>query len=299
MQNDIIDALHAELDAALEIGAPMIWRQAPETCFHDAGSGYTCRPYHRVWQYLGLLGVATSMRTDSAFMIDALRDLAQRGGRRILISGTADFTMLAHVLYAFRLENVNAQVTVTDRCETPLAANRWYAARQGTTVTTVRSDILDFNAGDGFDAICTHSFIAWFTPSMQARLVGKWRDLLKPGGRLITTKRLRSGSPEIAQRNTEADAVGLRDRVLAAARLHADRHDLDPDDLACAAYAFSKEHYRYPTTSMAALRALFESAGLRITCLDDGASVDPARDRATGPVAGRGRRVRVIAQRDA
>jgi len=134
---------------------------------------------------------------------------------------------------------------------------------------------------------------------MQTRLVRNWYDLLNPGGRIITTKRLRSGPPDIAQRNSEADAIDLRDRLQAAARRHAGRHDIDPDEMAAAAYEFAREHYRYPTNSVDTLRNLFESAGLQVIRLDDGALTDPRQDRATGPARGRGGRMRIIAQRDA
>lgn len=43
----------------------------------------------------------------------------------MLISGTADYSMLAHLLQAYRNVEAAVHVTVLDRCETPLYLCRW------------------------------------------------------------------------------------------------------------------------------------------------------------------------------
>src|SRR5262245_58823293 len=62
---------------------------------------------------------------------------AATGAPRVLISGAADYAMLDFVHKTLHSRGVNADVTVTDLCETPLALNRWYAERCSCRVTTV------------------------------------------------------------------------------------------------------------------------------------------------------------------
>ena len=54
-----------------------------------------------------------------------------RGPRRVLISGAADYSILAYVLWACRENGLDAEVTVLDRCDTPLLLNTWYAEQGG------------------------------------------------------------------------------------------------------------------------------------------------------------------------
>ena len=168
--------LHDELDAALAESAPLAWRIAPASCFEDPATGASCAYYHRVWQYLLLLGATSSMRTDTAFLINTLRaELRSRRAARVLICGAADYGLLAHVLWAAMLESATPDITVLDRCDTSLASNRWYARRQSTTVATVNADILKAEIAGTFDVVCTHSFLGWFSPVERRRLVDVWR----------------------------------------------------------------------------------------------------------------------------
>ncbi len=85
------------LHEPLQESAPLMWRQAQQSC------GPQCRSYHGVWQYLRMLGVITSIRGDGAYFIDAVRRLAREGElKRVLISGAADYGTLAHVLAGCR-----------------------------------------------------------------------------------------------------------------------------------------------------------------------------------------------------
>jgi len=84
-----------------------------------------------------------------------------------------------------------AQITVVDRCETPLMLNRWYAARAGASIATARADILELREAQAYDAICTHSFLVLFSPEQRRALLARWRGLLRPGGKVVTVVRLR------------------------------------------------------------------------------------------------------------
>jgi SAM-dependent methyltransferase len=118
----------------------------------------------------------------------------------VLVSGSADYSMPAHALWAYRAEAAPLQLVVVDRCETPLALSRWYAeptkaAIHGTTLSTQRADILDHEGAEPVDVIFTNSFLGSFAPEQRPRLAAAWRRLLRPGGRLVFTNRLRPGAP--------------------------------------------------------------------------------------------------------
>ncbi len=51
----------------------------------------------------------------------------RRGITRILISGAADYALLARIVTMASRHNATPEITVLDRCETPLRLNSWYA----------------------------------------------------------------------------------------------------------------------------------------------------------------------------
>ena len=119
--------------------APLAWAIAPRLCPGDHQSPSGCVWYHRVWQYLRLLGVITSIRTNSAFLTRTFDGLALNHPR-VLVSGSADYAMLAHLWHAYAGRPLD--VTVVDLCPTALYLNEWYAGRLGFRLSTVHSDAL-------------------------------------------------------------------------------------------------------------------------------------------------------------
>lgn len=286
--------LHDLIGEALVESAPLAWNTALETCYVDDSGRRPCTAYHRVWQYLSLLGVTSTMRTETGFFLKILRQLAQeKRDARILISGAADYAMLAHILWAFELEGGEPEICVLDLCETPLKLNRWYAERRGAKIETTQGNILDFEGHGAFDAICTHSFIGWFSPDDQRRLVACWHDALRPGGVVITAKRVRASSD--AFERPEASAFG--EKVREAAGKYAGSLDLPPDELAQAACDYALGRTRYPTPSVEAIFDLFEDAGFQIVEQEQSTTSELRRDKPAGPQRGAGTRVRFVAQK--
>ncbi len=291
--------LHDEIDAALIESAPLGWRIAPDICFREPSGNGSCVYYHRVWQYLLLLGVTTSMRTDSGFLVENLRTaLRATRNSRILICGAADYGLLAHVLWAAQLESAKPEITVLDRCDTPLALNRWYAERQSATVATVCANILDWQGTQPFDVVCTHSFLGWFSPSERRTLVDSWCQLLRPGGVVITTKRLRDTPPnEAHQKFTTSEAAAFARRVgVLASEQHGRIGTTEPVALVNAALAYARGHVRYPMRHRDEVTALFDQGGFSIETLD-GNAPEFGGDRPSGPVRGAGPRLRIVARR--
>jgi len=294
----ICDALRAELDAAVAQTAPVAWQTAGTSCFRDPITGQSCSAYHRSWQYLLMLGIHNSTHPDTQFLLDSFRAHARRGDRRILVSGSADYAMLAHILRAYELEHSEPRVTVIDRCETPLSLNRWYAGCAGVSVETVQSDAISYAATQPYDIVCTHSFIGWFSPENRERLVAAWAGNLRPGGHVITTRRLRqSNRGEGRHGYDDQELLQFEGKVRAAAVAQRHRLSLDPEEIVSAAMEDARTRIRYTMTSSEELAALFERNGLAVVVADDSASTVPDDNHIpSGPVRGAGKRVRIIAR---
>jgi SAM-dependent methyltransferase len=201
----LIDAttLAADIDEPLGESARLCFELAQQYCSSPETG---CRSYHALWQYLRLAGVARGLQTDGPLYVDAAERLA-RGAQlsRILISGTADYSMLAYLAHGARRGDGEPQFDVLDRCETTLAINRWYADRTGLRLRTMKFDATAFLPDCAYDLICTHSILPWFSAEERPRQFQRWRDWLAPGGRLCFSNRI---SPQ----GVPHDADALRAR---------------------------------------------------------------------------------------
>lgn len=284
-------------DEPLRESAPVAYRLAHQHC--PAGPD-GCRDYHAMWQYFRQIGLLSTIGTNTDFLVATLRRLADADTcRRVLISATADYGMLAHLLHAYRLAGVAPEVTVVDMCETPLALNRWYAERAGAVIRTCRANVLDFRADAPFDLVCTHSFLGRLTPEVRAGVVNKWHEVLRPGGRVVTVARVRYGAPVAGVTRYEPEEIReFRARALELARAQQHELDLPAEFIAEAAehYAVSKRSRGFGTTE--ALRALFEDHGFALENFDSGGEAERRRDRPSCPTLGwKSERFRIVAVR--
>lgn len=227
-----------------------------------------CRAYHGFWQHLRLMKLGKTL----SGLSEAFQCEIERAARiwpvdpgmpaRVLISGCADYSAYAHVLAACRSVGRSAEITALDLCETPLALSRWLAARQGESIRTVCSDILDHTTYDRHDLIVTSSFLGYFPGSVRAQLFAAYSGLLKPGGLLLISNRLRPGSEE-AQ-------VGFSDQAIDDfTELVVERNAGLPDDARlteasarASARAYCSSMKSYPVNSRSSVEPLLEAAGL-------------------------------------
>ncbi len=251
----------------LQLSAPLAWKLAPQLCRRDPATGENCAWTHGLWQILRILGVVGSIEYRSDYFRRALEGVTGNAPS-VLLSGAADYATLEFVLDIFRARSVEPKITVVDMCETPLALNRWYAERVRCTIETVRSDIMDFESRNPFDAICTDAFIGRFPLDRRAALVARWHDLLRPGGLAVTYNRLRrnGGSAAVGFSAAQADGFALAVRR-AAAPLQAVL-GIAPEILEQAARLYAERHVTYPLQSDRELRELFERAGFNIDNLE-------------------------------
>jgi hypothetical protein len=213
-----------ESDAALHLEEPMISsaplasKLAPVLCRGDHVDAEDCAWYHGIWQFLRVFDMVSTPTWHSAFYLGSIQQLARDGANSVLITGTADYSMYAHVIHAFRLQGHEPQVTVVDLCETPLMLCRWYGRLAGNEPRVIRRDVLEFDPTTNFDVIATDAFITRFSSTDRTRVSEAWARYLRPGGALLTTVRI---EPGVAARGavtpTEAQVESFRRRARRAA----------------------------------------------------------------------------------
>lgn len=277
--------------------ARLAWDEAPRRCPDRYAAG-TCMWYHRVWQSLRLLGVITTLRTNGDFLIRSFRDCARSGRyRSVLVSATADYAMLAHLHYAYVQEGQPLDVTVIDRCDTSLFLNRWYAERFNVSVETTRADALDYANEQPFDLVCTHNFLGRFDPESRGRLVSRWHALLRQGGRVVTTQRVRPNAPDTYAHYTDAQARKLAEQVAGVVRTQSALR-VNPDELGRAVYEYAIRKGGYVIRTNQEITDLFVEHGFEVRLADEGEGVaERERDRPSSTAGRDTYRLRIIAEK--
>lgn len=269
----------------LEESAPLARRFAAESCAAPSRDGEGCGWIHGLWQYLRLAGLASSPAQHREFYAEALQATGPRP--RVMIAGAADYGMLAQVLAA----QPGARVTVVDRCETPLALNRWYAERLGAPILTHRIALSELTDEGSFDVVCSHSLLSEIEPAGRVAVLARWAGSLRRGGRALLVNRLRPGSTAAAVGFSASQAAPFREKVKAAVlSLDADWQQIAPD-----VERYLAARSAYPLCSVAEATHLFESAGLSVV---EATEVRPGSESEAGPTSSPGACfVRVVAER--
>jgi hypothetical protein len=169
----------------------------------------SCKWYHSAWPYLRLLGLVSTPDWHGDFYIKALGNIDFSKVKQVLISGTADYSMLSYVLAAIPHNYIHdITITVLDICETPLAICRWYkenyeqATNQKFNLRYDNSDALDtMIQEESIDLIITDAFLTRFGQQEKEKLVDEWKRILKPNGSIITTARMAHKTIEVLKAN--------------------------------------------------------------------------------------------------
>lgn len=159
-------------------------------CLCDPQDG--CRDYHRAWSIVRQIETGGALPAGRSFFGKALRDLAQGGRIRILLSGSADTGLAAMVVKELRPHGIEPQIVLADRCLTTLEQNRLFARHAALDLQTVQMDAADLRIAP-VDAIIVHSFLGFFAPSARQAVVDMWARNLAPQGRVLISNRLSTG----------------------------------------------------------------------------------------------------------
>jgi SAM-dependent methyltransferase len=254
-----------ELKEPVVDSAPLAHRIAQTLCVRPSGPGETCAWYHGFWQYLRAMGIAKTSGGQAAFLVDTLRSLIRsNAAARVLVSGSADYSMPAHVLFAFARDGAPVDLTVLDLCETPLYLSRWYAERQRSRIATVRSDILAYGSPTPFDVVVTNSFIGNFDAESRPRLVTAWRHLLRPGGSVLFTNRLRPAAEASPVTFTAQQTHDFCDAVRREATRWRPVFGFDLEEVTTWARTYAERFRSYPLRSPDEVVSLLGDAGFSV-----------------------------------
>jgi len=266
----------------LHLSAPMAWEMAPQLCYRDPASGENCAWNHGFWQMLRMMGLAGSASDRGPLYRRVVQSVvAGQPAPRVLISGSADYAMLAQVLFAAREMHVTPSVTVVDVCETPLYFNRWYAEREGVAVETCRTDILRFDTDARFDLICTDFFLGLLPPATWPALILRWASLLRPGGKIVTANRVRPPDAPERVRFSEQQVADLKSKTRQWAASRGASFPVDAEALDRAAGLYGARNMLYSVRSADDIRRYFVEAGLAID--EFSVTADSAASGVAGP----------------
>jgi SAM-dependent methyltransferase len=255
---------------------------AARHCQPAEGADPGCAWYHGSWPVLRALGLFHSLRSDDDFLVPAIAAAIRDGARRVLVSGAADAGILARVLAACPA-GVTLDITVLDRCGTPLELNRRYAARFGLDIATLREDILGHAPARPYDLVCTHSFLTFFDADDRQRLVRRWFELLTPGGSVVTAQRVRPGEKELITRYPQAEVAALADHAEHLAEVAGAGIGVAPERARQLALAYASLHRTHLIENADLLRAPFDAAGFELRTFAPPAADAPIADRPGAP----------------
>src|SRR5579871_5295913 len=94
--------------------APFAAMMADLFCQGDHMDAEGCNWYHRIWQYLRLLDLVSTPTWHSSFYNNSLYVPSHNHEHEILISGTADYSILSYVLHVYQQRSKHFHVTVLD-----------------------------------------------------------------------------------------------------------------------------------------------------------------------------------------
>jgi SAM-dependent methyltransferase len=155
-------------------------------------------------------------------------------------------------------------LTVIDRCETPLRIVAWWAERSGRAVNMHKGAITSYVPDEVFDLVCTDAFLGLFDADARVGVVRRWRDALRPGGKAVTTFRVR-------RRREGADARAARREETArtaAARAAADPSlGLDAGEAAQSVRTYFERHKTHAIASVAEIERLFVDSGFAVDAI--------------------------------
>lgn len=228
---------------------------------HDPGS--SCEWYHAAWQYLRLFNMVSTPSWHDQFYRETLGTLASEGVSKILISGTADYSMLAYVLGAYRRALSPPSIVVLDLCQTPLMLCKWLAKQARVDIDIVAQDLMRYSAPSSYDLIVTDAFLTRFPPTEKQQILRRWASLLSSGGRVVTTVRVqpfRSSGPVVA---TPDEIRQFAHRARERSFNSQDFLGIAPDYLYHKAKGYAEKISSFPFESEQSVESLFKESSFK------------------------------------
>jgi len=249
-------------------------------CLHDQNS-QSCAWYHGSWQFLRLLDLVSTPAAHAAHYQSQLEAIRQDPGfKNILISGSADFSMVKTIHESLSHSGKEIRMTVADICATPLKVCEHYGAEAGIKITPLQQDILEGLPPASFDAIFTHSFMGYFDDSTRPALIRQWAHALRKGGRLVTVQRVRDNYPDDVVRFGAGEIENFVARADSMLQEHRGTALAD-FDIVTMAKTFARNFRNFPVRSASQLRAMLEDEGFELTLFEQKNTI--GTEGVTGP----------------
>ncbi len=251
------------LEEPMLITAPVAHALAPVLCRGDYVATEDCSWYHGIWQYLRVLNMVSTPTWHAAFYLAAIADALREKPGRILISGAADYSTLAHVAWGCEIAQPPQPcvIDVVDLCETPLLLCRWYAKYVGADVQTHQRDILTYAGPEPYRLIVTDAFLTRFESDGRRKVLNAWQRQLAPGGRVITTVRLEPELKGTFALATADQANAFRSRAFQAAMRWQEFLPISPGELANEAQRYAERMTSFSVRTDDELRQAFAESG--------------------------------------
>ena len=183
--------------------APLMWKWSRNLCKPKPVGGMeewaknnktnesvdACDWYHGTWQYLRILNMVAVPAWYEFYQATLTSILRKKPNALVLISACADYGMLATLHEAVRTVGAKPRIVIYDICNTPLEACKWYAARNNFSIETHCDNIITSTQIPlgSFDLIVTDEFLTVLKAEYKPMITKRWRELLKPGGSIVTT----------------------------------------------------------------------------------------------------------------
>ncbi len=222
----------------------------------------SCDWYHGTWQYLRLLNMVATPPWYTFYNQALSSILRAKPNANVLISAAADFGMPATLIDAIETAGTSPTVALYDICNTPLLATQWYARRKGIQIECVRDNIITSQNMKlhSYDLIVTDEFLTVLKAEYKPSILRRWKDLLKPGGQVVTTAML--GEPTTPERRQYYAAKARR--LLAENAESFRGMEISTDELAERFQFFADVHTRHMLVDANEIRTLFGNEGFRL-----------------------------------
>jgi SAM-dependent methyltransferase len=221
----------------------------------------TCGDLHALWPYIRLSRASTGIETQTSKLGAELSAFFASGHRDLLIAGSADTGLLAHVARAGTDHALG--IFVLDICETPLVLCRRFADRWSLPVETVRQDLIELDFKGRFDIVLVHGTLQFISAANRGEMLLRLRRALRPSGRLILLFNTSRPVPsEIAADSRAEYASGVLDELK---RLEVPLPDTEATmRRRLEAHARQREVREGAFSGPEAVEALLQTAGLRL-----------------------------------
>ena len=159
-------------------------------CLREHG----CQQYHGYWPLLRARNPHGRVPAGAGFLQRVFERSQAVTPLSILIAGAADTGLPALVVQSLQEAGLDFDLTLADRCQTPLLLNSEMFASSSINISVIHADLLEplDNVG-AMDFIVLHSLLNFFSPQQRAVVIRNLARALKPGGMILLSNKMRLG----------------------------------------------------------------------------------------------------------